>query len=241
MIEVKIMTEQAYKTLQKNYREIAKMINDHPSDGSWLKNYLGFEPYETKKYFVKDFVLENSDDYSAVSLKNAITLYEALNELPRYILCDIKFWAWITFEKAYKQAIATINPVKESVVDQWWLPNNSRRDLMLQVIARGYFIAETTVDKTNENKYCFTEYVLNTLEIYRNLVFRNIGMLPNVAHAFVKVCRDVSIETGVYLNNDKVREIMKETSKIGSVMLIDTMDTEEIYANLYPKVIKANA
>ena len=70
MIEIKIMTEQAYKTLQKNYEEVTKMINDHPSDASWLKGYLGFEPYETKKYLIEDFELENDEDYSKCALQN---------------------------------------------------------------------------------------------------------------------------------------------------------------------------
>lgn len=47
-INVKMMSEEAYRTLQKDCEGILKMINDHPTDSSWLKNYLGFEPYEVK-------------------------------------------------------------------------------------------------------------------------------------------------------------------------------------------------
>ena len=237
MIDVKLMTEKAYKTLQKNYAEVTKMINDHPSDSSWLKSYLGFEPYETKKYSIEDFELENDEDYSKVALNNSIVLYERLKGLPRYILCNIRFWAWITFEKAYKQAINTIIPVKESIVKAWWLPNNSRRDLMLQIIARNYFRTEVTVDEKQENKYYLTEYVINHTENYRNLAFRNIGMLPNVCNAFLRACRQASIDTNVELSVDQIREAMKETSKIGSVMLIDTMTSDEVYALLYPKIL----
>ena len=39
-INIKFMSEEAYKTLQKNYKEVYKMILDHPSDCSWLKDYL---------------------------------------------------------------------------------------------------------------------------------------------------------------------------------------------------------
>lgn len=236
MIEIKLMTEQAYKTLQKNYVEVTQMINDHPSDSSWLKSYLGFEPYETKKYSIEDFELENNEDYSKVALHNSIVLYEKLKDLPRYILCNIRFWAWVTFEKAYKQAINTIVPIKDSIVKAWWLPNNSRRDLMLQIIARNYFRTEITVDEKDQNKYYLTEYVVSHAETYRNLAFRNIGMLPNVSNAFLRVCRQVSIDASVELNNDQIREFMKETSKIGSVMLIDIMTSDEIYNLLYPRV-----
>ena len=49
-INIKLMTEEAYRTLQKNYVEVYQQIMNHPSDGSWLKDYLGYEPFETKKY-----------------------------------------------------------------------------------------------------------------------------------------------------------------------------------------------
>ena len=235
MIDIKLMTEQAYKTLQKNYKEVTQLILDHPSDSSWLKSYLGFEPYETKKYEIEDFELLNNEDYSKVALQNTILLYQSLKGLPRYILCNIRFWAWITFEKAYKQAINIIE-VKESVVKSWWLPDNSRRDLMLQILGRGYFIAEVSFDETAEDNYYLTAYCLNNAETYRNLTYRNIGMLPNVSKAFLKACRQVSIDIGYDLSVNDIREAMKETSKVGSVMLIDAMSSDEVYSAIYPKI-----
>lgn len=133
-IDIKMMTEEAYRTLKKNYEEVYKMICDHPSDSSWLKDYLCFEPYEVKKYVIDDFELKIADDYKTVEFDNDIKLYETLNKLPKYILCNIRFWAWITFKKAYKQAIDAIPFKSSAIVKNWWLPGNSRRDLMLGVI-----------------------------------------------------------------------------------------------------------
>lgn len=48
-INIKLMTEEAYRTLQKDCDGVLKMIINHPSDSSWLKDYLGFEPYEVKE------------------------------------------------------------------------------------------------------------------------------------------------------------------------------------------------
>lgn len=236
MIEIKIMTEAAYKTLQKNYKEVTQLILDHPSDSSWLKSYLGFEPYEIKKYEVEDFKLDNDEDYSKVALKNSITLYKALNSLPRYILCNIRFWAWLTFDVAYKQAINTL-PVKESIIKSWWLPDNSRRDLMLQIIGRSYFRAEVSYDPSAENPFALTEYLLVNTEAYRSLVFRNIGMLSNVSIGFIKALKHASDDTKVEITTDQTREVMKETSKIGSVMLIDALNPDQISEILYPKII----
>lgn len=92
-INIKMMTEEAYRTLQKDCDGVLKMIINHPSDSSWLKDYLGFKPYEVKKYVIDDFELKFADDYNDVALENAIILYEKLNKLPKYILCNNRFWA----------------------------------------------------------------------------------------------------------------------------------------------------
>ncbi len=110
-----MMTEEAYKTLQKDYEDVYKMVVEHQTDGSWLKNFLGFESFETKKYVIDDFELESAENYDDIYLKNSICLFEHLKDLPKYILSNNRFWAWLTFEKAYRQAIASL-PVKSSAI-----------------------------------------------------------------------------------------------------------------------------
>lgn len=232
-INIKFMSEEAYKTLQKNYKEVYKMILDHPSDCSWLKDYLGFEPFEEKKYVIEDFELLNSQNYQDVAFQNGVILYEKLHKLPRYVLCNNRFWAWVTFEKAYRQAINSIKLTGPQIISSWWLAGNSRRDLMLGVISRGYFRTEISVDSTKADKYELTKYLLTNSEAYRNLVYRNIGMLKNVSLALLELFRDMSAKYNISLNKPQVREAMKEASRIGSVMLIDVMTKEEIYNNLY--------
>ena len=68
---------------------------------------MGFEPFEEKKYEINDFDLELSDDNENVLLNNGIIVYENLKDLPRYVLCNNRFWAWILFKKAYRQAISS--------------------------------------------------------------------------------------------------------------------------------------
>lgn len=237
-INIKLMTEQAYKTLQKDFEGVYKMILEHPTDATWLKDYLGFEPYETKSYVVEDFDLKTSDNYDDVYLENSIALYEHLNTLPKYILSNTRFWAWITFEKAYKQAILSLPLKSNAIIKNWWLPGNSRRDNMLQVIGRHYYKVEVSVNESNANKYDLTNYVIENSEAYRNIVFRNIGMIKNVSLALLKVERDIEEEYGFKFTNDSFREAMKEASKIGSVMLIDVISMEEIYNILKIKLLK---
>lgn len=232
-INIKFMSEEAYKTLQKNYKEVYQMILDHPSDCSWLKEYLGFEPFEEKKYAIEDFELLNSQNYQDVAFQNGVILYEKLCKLPRYVFCNNRFWAWITFEKAYKQAINSIKLTGPQIISSWWLAGHSRRDLMLGVISRGYFRTEISVDNSKQDKYELTKYLLTNSEAYRNLVYRNIGMLKNVSLAFLEVLKDIGLKYNISLNKPQVREAMKEASRIGSVMLIDVMSKEEVYSILF--------
>jgi hypothetical protein len=237
-INIKMMTEEAYATLQKNYKDVYKNIIDHPSDSVWLSSYIGFEPYETKKYTIDDFILEDSDNYSDVAVSNGITLYEHLHNLPRYILCNQRFWAWIEFEKAYKQSIHSIELKSDNIVKEWWLGGGARRALMLGVISRGYFMTEISIDEANNDPYEATRYINECphgAELYRSIVYRNIGMLKNVSIAFIETVRDASIKYGELITKVELRNIMKDASKIGSVMLIDSMESSEIYNILIRK------
>lgn len=244
-IDVKFFTEQAYRTLQKNYEEVYNLILNNQSDSSWLYSYLGFEPFESKDYQIEDFDLLNSTNYKDVEFKNCKTLYENLSMLPRYVLCNTRFWAWLIFTKAYNQAINQIGLVRSDIIKNFWLPGFisvegnsyfSRRDLMLGVISRSYFQTEVSVDEDRSDKYELTKFLVESdNELYRNISYRNIGMLKNVTLALIQVQYDYS-KRGITLNPPQVRELMKEASKIGSVMLIDVMSKDEIYSILSSKV-----
>lgn len=241
-INIKMMKEEAFLTLKKNYKDVYENILKHPSDSSWLIDYLGFEPYEIKKYTIEDFELKNSDNYNEVSLDNGIILYDSLKNLPRYILCDNRFWAWITFEKAYKQAQQTTKLKNAEVVYVHWLTSNSRRYLMLGVISRSYFKTEVSIDCNRDDKYELTKMLFNNSlgpEIYRAITYRNIGMLKQVSLSIIQCFNDINNEFGeIVCTREIIRSAMKDASKIGSVMLIDDMDYGEIYHIIYNKAKK---
>lgn len=244
-INIKMMTEEAYKTLQKNYKEVYEEILKHPSDCTWLSSYLGFEPFEIKKYEVEDFELKNSEDYSDVALDNAITMFETFKDLPRYILCNIRFWAWVSFEKAYKQSLNSTKLNNAETLKNLWLPSSnkqgdevyaSRRSLMLGVISRYFFMVEVSKDETLDDKYDLTKFLIKSNEAYRNITYRNIGMLSNITLGYIKALRDFSIDKNTVITKAHARELFKETSRLGSVMLIDLLSKEEVYEMLYPKL-----
>lgn len=237
-INIKFMKEAAYITLQKNPEEVYNHILNHPLDSSWLKEYLGFEPYEVKEYSIEDFKLKASKNYGEVIFENSVLLYEHLKHLPRYILCNPRFWAWITFEKAYEAAQSSTHLSSSTQISSTWLITTSRRSLMLGIISRFFFLVQVSVDETRKDKYELTKYLITNAETYRNFCYRNMGMLKNVTLAVIQAQRDICKQLKMTLLNKQSAEMVKEASKIGSVMLIDVMSQEEIYQIILPKFLK---
>lgn len=237
-INIKMMTEEAYRTLQKDCDGVLKMIINHPSDSSWLKDYLGFEPYEVKKYVIDDFELKIADDYNDVALENAIILYEKLNKLPKYILCNNRFWAWINMEKAYRQAQIATKQFNSQILKNLWFMGNSRRDIMLGVMSRYFNMINVSIDDTLENKYELSKYLLTTAETYRGFCYRNLGMIKNVTLGILQAEKDYVDTTGVQILKKPSAQIVKYASRVGSVMLLDVLSKEEMRAAIYPKIDK---
>lgn len=237
-INIKMMTEEAYRTLQRDCDGVLKMIINHPSDSSWLKDYLGFEPYEVKKYVIDDFELKFADDYNDVALENAIILYEKLNKLPKYILCNNRFWAWINMEKAYKQAQIATKQFNSQILKNLWFMGNSRRDIMLGVMSRYFNMINVSIDESLENKYELSKYLLTTAETYRGFCYRNLGMIKNVTLGILQAEKDYVDITGVQILKKPSAQIVKYASRVGSVMLLDVLSKEEMRASVYPKIDK---
>lgn len=237
-INIKLMSEAAYITLQKNPDDVYKNLLSHPKDSSWLREYLGFEPYEEKEYRIRNFEFINNDVNEDTLLDNSIMLYEHLKQLPRYILCDPKFWAWITFEKTYAYA-QKINKVSSAgFVSTAWLISGNRRSLMQGIISRLFFMVSVSVDEARVNQYELTGYLFTNPETYRNFCYQNMSMLKNVTLAVIQAQKDISEKAGIILLSKISSDMVKEASKIGSVMLLDVMTKEEIYTIIYPKFIQ---
>jgi hypothetical protein len=235
-INIKMMKEEAYRSIQKDCDGILKMINEHPSDSSWLSNYLGFEPYETKKYVIEDFDLKYDEDYNNVAFDNAVILYESLNKLPKYILCNNRFWAWINMEKAYKQAKIATKNFNSQILKNLWFMGSARRDIMLGVMSRYYNMIEVSIDESKEDKYELSKFILTTAETYRGFCYRNLGMIKNVTLGVLQAEKDYVDQTGNPILKKPGAQIVKYASRVGSVMLLDMLSKEEMRNYIYPKI-----
>lgn len=241
-INVQTMSDVALEKCRADVAELTRKIYAHPQDASWLKAFVGGEPFEEKRFEIEDFELkmpEEGADVQTVRLENSIILHNALKDLPGYIIGDVHFWAWLTFTKGYRYASAK-SEMTADYIKNWWVPrgDNTRRSVMLHVLGRDYCAAEMTFNPTEENPYAATEYLSSNQELYRNLVFRNISDIPAVAHGIVGAVRDYEKETGDHVSSDRIREILKFVSNLGSVRLIDTIPEKEIYERVKAEVYR---
>ena len=237
-INVKLMTEEAYRTLQKDLNGLLKMIKDHPSDSSWLKDYLGFEPYETKKYVIEDFTLKCADNYDLVVFDNAVILYEALYRLPKYILCNNRFWAWINMEKAYKQAQMATKDFSIQTLQNLWFMASSRRNIMLGVMSRYFYMINVSIDESRKDKYELSRTIFNNPETYRGFCYRSLGMIKSVTLGVLHAENDFECLTRIPINKKAGAQIVKKASRAGSVMLLDMVNEQEISNYIFPYILE---
>ena len=107
--------------------------------------------------------------------------------------------------------------------------------------------AETLQDKYNQLAALQAQY--NENKNKKNLTQTQINKLNgeiSTISAQIKTTRaeivqaeqDIENEFNIKVNNDLSREVMKDASKIGSVMLIDSLSIDEIYNILYSRLLK---
>lgn len=245
LINIKFMTDGAINTLKENTKTVTKNLKAFPNDSSWLSSIYSGALYEEKKYKIPDFELKVSDDgdYSKVDLENSITLYEALKDLPRYILTDERFWAWINFEKAYQASLQAMPIQSDSTFGDHWLFNQgTRRGLFFGVMSRCFFRVSLSLDEENpEDKYRLTAFIIENPERFRNLTWRSSSSEKHIVMGALKAEYDVrqrysadpmlkkkllAAEKG---NPNVYSEIAKHLSLYGSVRLIDAVSEDDIY------------
>jgi len=233
-INIKLFTDEAYKTLQKNYKNTFDQIQLHPSDDSWLEDFLGFPPYETRKYEIEDFELKYDENYDNVMQENAIILHEHLKDLPRYILYDVKFWAWITFSKCYKQALC-FTKLTDIQFRNMWVPAVTSRSLTRGVMSRFFFIVDMCYDENSNNHYTLVPFLFANQDIFRDISDRSIRMMDNPKLAIIQLEKELIENEHVEVNRSLSREITKYCLRLGSVRLLDVMTKDDIYSLLYAK------
>ncbi len=253
VINISFMNEKLLDTLYSNPKKIFEYINENPYDSRWLKELLDEAPFEQRKQKIIDFDLKLASDgkYKNVELRNAISLYEHIKDLPRYILVDKRFWLWLEFEKFYRVALQAMPLTTETRLEYSWLFKEGKRGIWRNTFARGFFWVEFTIDESRKDIYELTKFVFEKIERIRNLTFDN--KYRNVVLNTIRAEKDIYDK---YISDPIYKETMercekgietyniytfirKSLSLYGSARILDFMDDKDLYDVIYEKLEKA--
>ena len=243
-INICYITEDALETLYKNSEEVANYLIKEKDNSNWLKLIYNGELFEEKKYKIDDIELLVDDNYENVDFKNSIMIYEALKELPRYVLTDERFWCWFNFTIGYRAALQAMKiNSKTTFEDHWLFKQGKRRGLFFNVLARCYFRVELSIDENNEDKYHLTKFVIENPERFRTLSWRSNSSEKTIVVGALKAEKDIVEKYKDIIDVDKIKynegkgtiysEVTKKLSLYGSVRLIDAASEEDIYNFVY--------
>ncbi len=249
-INIKYMTDSAYATLYSNPVTFSKLIQENESSNKWLSDMLGKNCFEDRIYRIKNFDLKlsKSGKYSDVEFENAVLLYESLKTLPRYVLFDERFWAWIVFSKCYRVSVQAMPlKFKNTFKNTWFISGKTKRDkISRNAIARSYFWTEITV--TEDGNYDLTKFVFDKHDRIRNLFFDNKSK-----HVIYNIVRAEKALYDKYSNNEEYMDafkkcesgtqnvniytyIRKYMSLYGSVRDLDLISSEDLFSVTYSEL-----
>ena len=238
-INIKMLTEDALVFLKENSKVFSEKIMDN-EDNSWIKEYIPQPMFVEKNIQIDEFTLLDNPDSSdkTIDFKNSVTLYENLNILPKYILCDQRFWLWLHLDTQYSVVRGMMKIKGESTfTDHWLHSGGTKRGLMFGVLSRCYFRVALTVDPSLEDKYLLTKWVIDNPERYRNLTWRSFSSEEHLVRGVIKGEKKAIDENPTKEKNSFYPEIAKDVSIIGSVRLLDCITEEDISEMIYNKMV----
>ena len=253
IINICFINDKLLDTLYSNPQKATEYIRQNPYDSKWLKDMVDEPSFEQRKQKIIDFDLKLSSNgkYKEVEIDNAITLYEHLKDLPRYILIDERLWAWLELDKFYRVAIQAM-PVKRdsSFEGRWIFTRGKKRGLWFNEFSRSYFWVEFTIDDSRNDKYELTRFVFDNMERIRHLTFDS--KYRSVVISTVRAEKDIYDK---YISDPEYKETMikcengvdnyniytfirKSLSLYGSARILDFMDEKDLYEVIYEKLEK---
>lgn len=239
-INIRMLTESNLSHFKKNIERITSLIKANATN-EWIYREFSQPVFSTKTITIEDFTLQENKDSNnkEIDFQNSVSLYEHLKDIPRYILLDEKFWLWLYLEKFYgvSRTIMTIRS-STTVNDHWTFAKGKKRGLMFGILSRCYFRVELSVDESSDDKYKLTKWVIDNPERFRNITWRAMSSQPEIVLSILKGEYRAIVEEKLNENNDVYPIIGKYVSEIGSVRLLDVIDSNDLSEMVYNKMHK---
>ena len=235
LIRVQLMSQAAFNNLTVPGREeeVARLINDNPDSSAWLKDLIAkHDPlYVEKRFEIEDFQIAVSPDgdYSKVDYENSITLWKALKGLPRYILCDERFWLWINFKKGYRAAVQAMKMKSGTTFSNHWrFGVGKRRGFAFGVLSRCFLRVDLTYDEHLDDPYELTKFAIENPMRFRDLTWRANSNLPQLVKGTIRAEKEY-LKVHKRLSSSAYPALAKAMSGVLAVRLADSMTEEDFY------------
>ena len=235
LIHIKMLTEDALQHFKQNVEIITKKIIEN-DDNEWIYDEFPKPIFVEKKCQINDFELVDNPKSAdkEIDFDNSIKLYENLKGLPRYILCDERFWLWLHLEKFYGVVKGmTIFKGKTTVENMWLHSQGARRSIMFGILSRMFFRVALTVDERVEDKYDLTRWVIENPLRYRELSWRTYSSQEHLVRGIVRGERRAVNDYGGEEKTAVYKVVPKKVSLLGSVRLLDAFSEEDIEKAAY--------
>ena len=239
-IRIKYISDDAVATFKANLGTFTKLIQENEDKEAVIRE-LPAPAFIEKKFEIEDFEIlanPNSDDYDK-DLANHLTLYNALKDLPRYVLCDERFWLWLYLDKFYEETRTMMTVKSESTIgDHWTLRTGVRRGLTFGVLSRMFFRVDLLKDNNySEDPYHVVKWAIGIDERARHILFRSLSSQKHLGRGIVKGEMRAVNEYGKEYSKI-YNEIAKYISRLGSVRLLDSYEESEIEELCYEETLR---
>jgi hypothetical protein len=180
-----------------------------------------------------DFHIDKNVSPKNTDIMNAKIIYESLKNLTESQASDERLWSGLAIDsKSYDYLKfrwkETTNTLKYRVV--FHVPG--KRGLMYHGLARLWWFAHITYDHYRENSYELTEFTLSYPHILEKMIYRNFSNSSIIRLGIIEGIKKFIEDDGIY-KIDKIDELYKYISTLGSVSLVDNISKEEISELVY--------
>lgn len=237
MAKFKSFTDDSLSYATFNYAELSKKMIESPSSNDWLEEFFKDHKLQSTS-FNFDFELKYDEkDPKKYDFENAKLIYETLENanIGPAIIYNNKFFPAFALQCGYKYYMTHFLSPKEhikSIKGTLLFDGDARRSMARNIVGRLYLLVVLSLDKDNENRYEYTEYVLNHPGL-RRMVFYTFVDNDVARLAFIRAVIRYERENNTSLSGTKIHRILTHLSCLSNVSHVKIMEEVEVEDYLY--------
>ncbi len=225
-MKIQFIKEKYLNQLRNLAKEKERWLERCDISNPWLTNYFGHENWYGDTNIEIQQSLELINGGSESDRENSIKVYEFFKDkLTPVQACDQRLWVFLCHETCWNYMVARWKPeVERDISSRYFLDGNDSRALSRNGIARLWWFAHLTYDKSRKDPYELLDVLLSDQNVQHNLLERNFGRNRLILHTileFIKTNSKVS-------KKEDYEQLGKIINRWGGVKLLDCLTKNEI-------------